>query len=167
MDQFYELVMIYLVGYAHHVTFPELVYPLILKCKKFVKTCKVQNFVKVVRGLLEKVHENVKLVEERRQKTGLNVKDNKQMVSEYCATFSLVHVSFCRSNGSTRAVSSRLPVRLSCTSNGISRCDNEKFKKILPNRKKSADSLEIDRQRTLLTCRRTRCRKQAETRCPI
>ncbi|CAF1407386.1 unnamed protein product, partial [Adineta steineri] len=79
MDQFYELAMLYLVHYAHHVTFPELVYPLILKCKKFIKICKVQNFVKVIRGLLEKVQENVKLIEERRQKTGLNVKDAKQM----------------------------------------------------------------------------------------
>ncbi|CAF1002106.1 unnamed protein product [Didymodactylos carnosus] len=32
MDQFYELVVNYLVHYTHHVTFPELVYPLILKC---------------------------------------------------------------------------------------------------------------------------------------
>jgi hypothetical protein len=64
------------------VTFPELVYPLILKCKKFIKICKVQNFVKVIRGLLEKVQENVNLIEERRQKTGLNVKDMKQMVNE-------------------------------------------------------------------------------------
>ena len=80
MHQFYELVMVYLVQYAHHVTFPELVYPLILKCKKFIKVCKVQNFVKVVRGLLEKVQENVNLIEERRQKTGLNVKDSTQMV---------------------------------------------------------------------------------------
>jgi len=82
MDQFYELVMLYLVHYAHHVTFPELVYPLIIKCKKFIKVCKVQNFVKVIRGLLEKVQENVNLIEERRQKTGLNVKDNKQMVEK-------------------------------------------------------------------------------------
>ncbi|CAF1351240.1 unnamed protein product [Adineta ricciae] len=81
MDQFYELVMVYLIQYAHHVTFPELVYPLILKCKKFIKVCKVQNFVKVVRGLLEKVQENVNLIEERRQKTGLNVKDSTQMES--------------------------------------------------------------------------------------
>lgn len=80
MDQFYELVMLYLVHYAHHMTFPELVYPLILKCKKFIKVCKVQNFVKIIRGLLEKVQENVKLVEERRQKMGLNIKDQKQMV---------------------------------------------------------------------------------------
>ncbi|CAF2941177.1 unnamed protein product [Rotaria sp. Silwood2] len=79
MDQFYELVMLYLVHYAYHVTFPELVYPLILKCKKFIKVCKVQNFVKVIRGLLEKVQENVNLIEKRRQKTGLNVKDIKQM----------------------------------------------------------------------------------------
>ena len=80
MDQFYELVMLYLIQYAHHVTFPELVYPLILKCKKFIKVCKVQNFVKIIRGLLEKVQENVNFVEERRQKIGLNVKDNKQIV---------------------------------------------------------------------------------------
>ncbi|CAF1666100.1 unnamed protein product [Rotaria magnacalcarata] len=81
MDQFYELVMLYLVHYAHHVTFPELVYPLILKCKKFIKVCKVQNFVKVIRGLLEKVQENINLIEERRQKAGLNVKDVKLMDS--------------------------------------------------------------------------------------
>jgi hypothetical protein len=82
MDQFYELVMLYLVHHAHHMTFPELVYPLIFKCKKYIKVCKVQNFVKVIRGLLEKVQENVNLIEERRQKTGLNVKDVKQMVKK-------------------------------------------------------------------------------------
>ena len=64
------------------MAFPELVYPLILKCKKFIKVCKVQNFVKIIRGLLEKVQENVQQIEERRQKTGLNVKETKQMVKE-------------------------------------------------------------------------------------
>ncbi|CAF1254662.1 unnamed protein product [Rotaria sordida] len=56
MDQFYELVMLYLVHYTHHVTFFELVYLLIIK-----------------------LQENVNLIEERGQKTGLNVEDNKQI----------------------------------------------------------------------------------------
>jgi hypothetical protein len=93
MDQFYELVMLYLVHYAHHATFPELVYPLILKCKKFIKICKVQNFVKVIRGLLEKVQENINFIEERRQKTGLNVKEIKQMVNEE-KRFSIILILF-------------------------------------------------------------------------
>jgi len=94
MDQFYELVMLYLVHYAHHVTFPELVYPLIIKCKKFIKVCKIQNFVKVIRGLLEKVQENLNLIEERRQKTGLNVKDSKQMVKEKIKSLRKLYFSF-------------------------------------------------------------------------
>ncbi|CAF4084122.1 unnamed protein product [Rotaria sp. Silwood2] len=56
MDQFYELVILYIVHYAHHVTYPELVYPLTLK-----------------------LQENANLIEERRQKSGLNVKHIKQM----------------------------------------------------------------------------------------
>jgi hypothetical protein len=82
MDHFYELVRLYLVHYTHHVTFFELVSPLIIKCKKSIKVCKVQNFIKVIWVLLEKVQENVNLIEERRQKTGLNVKDNKQIVKK-------------------------------------------------------------------------------------
>jgi hypothetical protein len=48
MDHFYELVRLHLVRYAHHFTFRELVYPLIIKCKKFIKVCKVQNLIKVI-----------------------------------------------------------------------------------------------------------------------
>ena len=80
MDHFDELAMLYLGHYAHRMTFLQLVDPLILKCQKFIKVCQVQNFVKVIRGLAEKVQENVELIEERREKTGLNIKDQKQMV---------------------------------------------------------------------------------------
>ena len=45
MFQFDELAMLYLVHYAHQMTFPELVYPLIFKWRKFIKVCEVQNFV--------------------------------------------------------------------------------------------------------------------------
>jgi hypothetical protein len=94
MDQFDELVMLFRVHDAHQMTFPELVYPLILKCPKFIKVCKMPNFVQVIRGLLEKVQENVKLIEERREKTGLNIKDPKQMVRSLRLDLNPVH-SFC------------------------------------------------------------------------
>jgi hypothetical protein len=129
MDQFYELVMLYLVHYAHHVTFPELVYPLIIKCKKFTKVCKVQNFVKVIRGLLEKVQENVNLIEERRQKTGLNVKDTKQMVKEKKKNFS-VEINFYLINriiGLNKVVNNQHQVHLLFILNDINHYDNVKF----------------------------------------
>jgi hypothetical protein len=128
MDQFYELVMVYLVHYAHHVTFPELVYPLILKCKKFIKICKVQNFVKVIRGLLEKVQENVNLIEERRQKTGLNVKDIKQMVKTKKIFVDMISlISLNRIIGLNKVVKNQHQVHLWFILDDIIHYDNVKF----------------------------------------
>ncbi|CAF1093257.1 unnamed protein product [Didymodactylos carnosus] len=79
MDQLYELFILYLVNYSYHFSFPELIFPVVLKFKSFLKTCQIQNFCKVIKGLLEKLQENAKVIEDRRQKTGLNIKDIKQM----------------------------------------------------------------------------------------
>jgi len=81
MDQLYELIMSYLVNYSHHFSFPELIFPLVLKFKSFLKTCQIHNFSKVIKGLLDKLTENSKIIEVRRQKTGLNIKDVKKMES--------------------------------------------------------------------------------------
>ena len=172
MDQFYELVMLYLVHYAHHMTFPELVYPWIGKCKKFSKTCKVQNFVKIIRGLLEKVQENVKLVEERRQKMGLNIRDQKQMVRLLLFPRRIrLHrfVSLCsnRINGWREAVINLRQVRWSFISNDTKRCGNEKCRRTSLTRRRLLHRTFFSPSSNSVFSDSSRSQRQVEVRCPI
>lgn len=49
--------------------------------KDFVKKCKNANYCKVIKGLLDKIQENSKVIEERRNKVTFSIRDKKQVVS--------------------------------------------------------------------------------------
>ena len=51
------------------------------KLKDFAKKCKNGNYCKVMKGLLEKIHENSKCIEERRSKATFSLKSTKEVVN--------------------------------------------------------------------------------------
>jgi hypothetical protein len=65
VDQVYELLMNYLHVYSHTIAFPELVLPLTIQVRKFVKACKVANYTKQLKQIVDKVEEAAKVMTRR------------------------------------------------------------------------------------------------------
>ncbi|XP_060066445.1 nucleolar complex protein 2 homolog isoform X2 [Ylistrum balloti] len=77
IDQLYELLLDQLHVHQSSVGFPELALPAILQLKAFLKKCKVANYCKQIRQILDKVEENSKFITNRRKSFNVNLADTK------------------------------------------------------------------------------------------
>jgi len=82
----YDGMLGYLADNSNKIGFPELVTPAVFQMKEFNKKCKVANYTKKVKQILDKIAANQKVVENRRKNVKFSVGD-KSSIAAWEASF--------------------------------------------------------------------------------
>ncbi|KAJ8879045.1 hypothetical protein PR048_019651 [Dryococelus australis] len=77
IEKIYQQILEYLACEAHCISFPDMVVPAVIQIKKFIKTCKVSNYTKKLKQLLDKIEENSRFVENERHKITFSLTERK------------------------------------------------------------------------------------------
>ena len=79
IEEVYGGMLSYMADNSNKISFPELVTPLIFQLKDFLKSCKVQNYSKKIKGLLEKTVANQKMIDTRRKHVNFGVGESQKI----------------------------------------------------------------------------------------
>merc|ERR550517_534553 len=79
IEEVYGGMLSYMADNSNKISFPELVTPLLFQLKDFLKTCKVQNYSKKMKGLLDKTAANQKMIETRRKHVSFGVGESQKI----------------------------------------------------------------------------------------
>nr|CAD7455027.1 unnamed protein product [Timema tahoe] len=77
IEKIYQQILEYLANEAHRISFPDTVVPTVIQIKTFLKTCKVSNYCKKLRQVMEKIEENARFIENERRKVAFSLDDRK------------------------------------------------------------------------------------------
>ncbi|XP_023223311.1 nucleolar complex protein 2 homolog isoform X2 [Centruroides sculpturatus] len=72
----YELMLEYLQSQSHTIGFPELVLPTVARIKSFLNTCKISNYSKKLKQLVDKIQENSAEITDRRKSVPLDLSNS-------------------------------------------------------------------------------------------
>jgi len=79
IEEIYSGMLSYLSDNSNKIGFPELVTPMIFQLKDFLKKCKVPNYNKKFKSLLDKTVANQKFIETRRKNVNFGVGDGQEI----------------------------------------------------------------------------------------
>jgi len=79
VEEVYGGILSYLADNSNKIGFPELVTPLIFQLKDFLKKCKVSNYTKKIKAILDKTVANQKFIETRRKPVTFGVGDAQKI----------------------------------------------------------------------------------------
>ena len=79
IEEIYGGMLSYLADNSNKIAFPELITPMIFQLKDFLKKCKVQNYSKKIKSLLDKSVANQKMIETRRKNVNFGVGETQKI----------------------------------------------------------------------------------------
>lgn len=75
IDQLYEHLLESFNVQAHSIGFPEFIISSVLQLKTFLKKCKIANYCKQIKQIVDKIQEHSKFVTEKRKRSSINLTD--------------------------------------------------------------------------------------------
>lgn len=80
IEDIYGGILSYLADNSNKIAFPELVTPMIFQLKDFLKNCKIPNYSKKIKTLLDKTVTNQKMIETRRKHVNFGVGESQKIL---------------------------------------------------------------------------------------
>ncbi|RUS76682.1 hypothetical protein EGW08_015572 [Elysia chlorotica] len=75
IDQLYEYLLESFNNQAHSIGFPELIIPSVIQLKDFLKKCKIANYCKQIKQIVDKIMEQSKVIVDMRKRSNISLND--------------------------------------------------------------------------------------------